>query len=148
MKFTKLSLIILLTATTAVQADLLSKILYWGLSIGVPVLKNVDDSRKGRFKSPIFEFNKNRIAMNHGEIGKKDFNLNNYDKNKLVIGTVTPAIVTAFTGLVFRRSIILDLANCGMSFLISKYKDNPSELYEDTAKLCKKTTAKLRDLSS
>lgn len=140
MKFTKLSLIILLTATTAAQAGLLSKVLYWGLSIGVPVLKNADDSRKEWGKKPIFDINHRRI--NWDQIDKKLFNLNQYDQTKLTIGTVAPCVVTGLTRLPFRKAfltkainpsgkIYLGIANCCASLFLSQYYDKMPGWYND-----------------
>ncbi len=153
MKFTKLSLIILLTATTAVQAGLLSKILYWGLSIGVPVLKNVDDSRKGWRcgvrKKPIFDTKCKKFNWN--QISKKNlFGLNKYDHTKLAIGTAVPCGIALATREVFRKSltinpygrILLGLVNCSTSLGLSQWYDKVPGWYNNAIKSFHKSLQK------
>ena len=136
MKFTKLSLIILLTATTAVQAGL-SPLFFWFSSIGVPFLNNADKSREGVFTKRIFDTKHG--CINWDQISeKKLLGWDKYDQEKLAIGTLVPLSVTASTRLMFPKTFAkcsktLGIANCIVSLLLSHAK------FDDEAlKLCRK----------
>ncbi len=148
MKFTKLSLIILLTATTAVQAGL-SPLFFWFSSIGVPFLNNADKSREGVFTKRIFDTKHG--CINWDQISeKKLLGWDKYDQEKLAIGTLGPLLVTASTRLMFpktfaKRSKTLGIVNCIVSLLLSrtKFDDKILELYRKAVN--HKTTKQLHE---